>query len=187
MNYKYFFKSIFIKVLFLLLSVFLAGTLFAEKKQGFFIGAVYYPSASVNLTLSCDTCYNELSESKSGYTGSGAKFGFQFENNWRLYFSNETFSKEEFADLTYNLLNADFIADNGFFIGLGLGSGEIDGGFQHSGSASSFQLGWNFETGNFLSIEIGAKNSSFRASEGIIDFDYSTTGLFAGVNILFNN
>ncbi len=80
------------------------------------------------------------------------KAGYKFKY-WRLYASHSTnISSGVVTDVNYTLINADYVSNGGFVVGLGVGTGNYsasDSTGSQSGTATSFQIGYGvFEQQN---------------------------------------
>ena len=193
-----------------------------QKREGVFVSAVpVFSGQSISyknkLTQSEDTVYRsdvnspeststetgaEVRNESTVIRGNGLKVGYQFQNFRVAYSRFQWEFTDIFLNLTGNLVIADFLAESGFFVGAGIGRGEVSiprsavpniPTISNSGTSYTtkytissededillFNVGYDYGLNEKLQLSLGVLYTQFNPTITTIDnygYDYSDGG-----------
>ncbi len=125
-------------------------------------------------------------------SGLGLKVGYNSSNS-RISYNNYTWNIDD-AKIKNSLIIYDYVADSGFYYGVGIGNGTVEAGsFSESGIAFGFNLGYDFNIDESFQIGLGYLISSFgytlenstRYSTSKSDVNITTATLFLALTYRF--
>ena len=145
----------------------------SDNAEGGFVSFSFLPAATISVTRSAGAGIPAVSSSESG-TGTAPRVGYKFKNA-QIHLSAYSFSADD-TTIAINIIGADYIANNGFLIGYGLGSGSVDGCSGCSGSGGALNIGYkNIKSKGFTwgvhlvssAISYSGENISFGRTETV--------------------